>query len=459
MPRDHLKSFLEDASQKAFDQRHRSTINYNIGKYDKAVELGKLQFSDLEWVRKKAKNIKWEALEHLDRYLLEFENKFTANGGEVIWAENAEQALEAVHKIIRETGAVSVVKSKSMATEEIELNEWLEKEKIEVLETDLGEYIVQLAGEKPYHIVTPAMHKSKDDIAALFHEKLGTPENLTAEQLTNEARKQLREKFGAADIGISGANFIIADSGSIAITENEGNARLTTSLPKIHIAIAGIEKTIPSINHLDLFWPLLASYGTGQDITVYNTVLSGPKRPSEADGPERMIVILLDNGRTELLAKPDKRESLYCIRCGSCLNACPVYKAIGGHSYGTVYSGPIGSVIMPHLKGMAEYNHLSHASSLCGNCTASCPVNINLHNLLIDNRHEAVMQSSFKKKEKTGWHYWKKGMLNRKKMNWVNGGIKSMAMKQLFGKSWGHNREMPDFPKKSFNQLWKESNN
>ena len=457
MSKAHFRSFMEDAGKKASDTDHRSVIEFNINKYDQAVKKGKKQFSDLETTRKQAKNIKWDAIEHLDRYLLEFEKRFTDNGGEVVWAEDAEEARQAIKDVLEETGATSVVKSKSMATEEIELNAWLEDEGLEVLETDLGEYIVQLAGEKPYHIVTPAMHKSKEDIAALFHDKLGTPADFTPEQLTLEARKRLRDKYASAQIGISGANFIIADTGAVAITENEGNARLSTSLPKTHIVLVGIEKTIPSLQHLGLLWPLLSSYGTGQNITVYNTILSGPKRPSEPDGPERMIVILLDNGRSGLLAKKDKRESLYCIRCGSCLNACPVYNTIGGHSYGTVYSGPIGSVIMPHLNGLENYVHLSYASSLCGNCSDNCPVNINLHNLLIENRRDSVAANLNSGMEGTGWNFWQKGMLNRKKMNWANRALKSMVMNRLFAKSWGKNRTMPSFPKKSFNQLWKES--
>ena len=220
-----------------------------------------------------------------------------------------------------------------MVTEEIHLNEFLEKNNIESVETDLGEYIQQLDGEPPYHIVTPAMHKSKEDVAKLFAEKLGTDPNLTPEQLTLVARQNLREKYTQAEIGITGANFIIADIGAIAVTENEGNARLSCAWPKTHIVITGIEKVIPSLTDLALFWPLLATYGTGQKITVYNTIVTGPKQPGETDGPEEMYVILLDNGRTNILANEKTRESLYCIRCGACLNACPVYKNIGGHTY------------------------------------------------------------------------------------------------------------------------------
>ncbi|MCH8332212.1 MAG: lactate utilization protein, partial [Bacteroidetes bacterium] len=335
--------FLEKAAIKAADLDHRDKLNFNISKYTETVKKGVLQYEELELAKKRAKNIKWKVMENLDSYLIEFEKNFTKNGGKVFWAQDGEEAIREILKIIKEKEGKMVVKSKSMATEEIHLNDALENENIEVFETDLGEYIQQLDGEPPYHIVTPAMHKSKEDVAKLFHEKLGTKPNLSPAELTLVAREKLRQKYVDADIGISGANFILPDIGGIAITENEGNARLTTTFPKVHIAVVGIEKIIPSINDLFLYWPLLATYGTGQKVTVFNSIFCGPKKESEADGPEEMYVILLDNNRTTLLAKPDMREGLYCIRCGACLNVCPVYKNIGGHTYATTYSGPIGS--------------------------------------------------------------------------------------------------------------------
>jgi L-lactate dehydrogenase complex protein LldF len=325
------------------------------------------------------------------------------------------------------------------------------------VETDLGEYIQQLDDEPPYHIVTPAMHKSKEDVAKLFSNKLGTPSNLTPSQLTLVAREKLREKYTQAQIGITGANFIIADEGAVAITENEGNGRLSCAWPKTHIVIAGLEKVIPSLADLALFWPLLATFGTGQKITVYNTIISGPKAATENDGPEEMYVILLDNGRTNLLSNPATREALYCIRCGACLNACPVYKNIGGHAYETTYSGPIGSVITPHLKDLDEWKHLSYASSLCGNCTEVCAVKINLHELLLENRHEAVEDGDAAFAEKMAWKVWKTAMLNRKLMNAGPGNLKSWVVNS-FVKDWNRHRSNLQFPSKSFNQLWRETN-
>jgi L-lactate dehydrogenase complex protein LldF len=452
---EHSQSFIAKSAEKTADREHRRKINFNIGKYNAVVPKGKEQFINVNLAREKAKNLKWKAIENLDKMLESFEARITKRGAYVIWAENAKQALEEIGKICAEKNCKTLVKSKSMVTEEIHLNKFLEARGIESVETDLGEYIQQLDGEPPYHIVTPAMHKSKEDVAKLFAEKLGTDPKLTPEQLTLVARDVLRKKYVEAEVGITGANFIIADIGGIAITENEGNARLSCSMPKTHIVVAGIEKVIPSMNDLALFWPLLATYGTGQKITVYSTIVTGPKQEKETDGPDEMYVILLDNGRTNILANEKSRESLYCIRCGACLNACPVYKNIGGHSYEATYSGPIGSVITPHLNGMKEWKHLSYASSLCGNCTEVCAVKINLHELLLENRHEAVDEGDSSFAERTGWKLWKQAMLKRSLMNMGNRTIKNWVVNTLL-KGWKEHRSEMEFPKKSFNQMWQE---
>ena len=450
------EEFLVASEEKAFDASHRRIINYNIGKYDAAVDRGLSRIINLDNAKKKAHVIKWRMMENLDKILPEFEANFQKRGGKVIWANDAEEANREILNILQKANAKTVVKSKSMVTEEIQINEFLEANHIESLETDLGEYIVQLLGQKPYHIVTPAMHLSKEDIAKLFNEKFGTPIDATPEQLTQKARELLREKYVRADAGITGANFLIADTGSIAISENEGNARLSTTFPKIHIAVVGIEKIIPSITDLDLFWPMLSTHGTGQNLTVYNTILSGPRKPDETDGPEEMYVVLLDNGRTNLLAQKEQRQALYCIRCGACLNACPVYKNIGGHTYETTYSGPIGSIISPHMNGMEEFKHLSYASSLCGKCTEVCPVKIDIHKMLLLNRRDAVKEQLITTKEKWGWAIWKKGMLNRKLTDFFKGGVKNLLLRLFFKATWGHLRVMPKVAEKSFSQQWQE---
>lgn len=448
-------NFMAKATVKAADKEHRRKIKFNIGKYNAVVPNGKQQFSELELARERAKNIKWKAIETLDKQLETFEANITKRGAKVIWAEDAQHALNEIKKICEEKKCKTLVKSKSMVTEELHLNHFLEQNGIESVETDLGEYIQQLDGEPPYHIVTPAMHKSKEDVAKLFAEKLGTDPKATPEQLTLVARKVLREKYVQAEVGVTGANFIIADVGGIALTENEGNARLSCAWPKTHIVIAGIEKVIPSMTDLGLFWPLLSTYGTGQKVTVYNTIITGPKQPNEKDGPDEMYVILLDNGRTNILASETQRESLYCIRCGACLNACPVYKTIGGHSYETTYSGPIGSVITPHMKDMGEWKHLSYASSLCGNCTQVCAVRINLHELLLENRNESVKEGHGNFTEKMVWKMWAMAMQHRSWLNLAGGGLKTKAI-NMIGKAWTEHRGSLDFPKKTFNQQWKE---
>jgi L-lactate dehydrogenase complex protein LldF len=451
-----LKQFLLDAETKSFDLGHRSTIKFNIGKYNAAVQRGLTQYSDHELARERASFIKTNAINNLDKYLMEFESNFTARGGKVIWARNAEEALKEIGQIMKRKRARSVVKSKSMTTEEIHLNNFLEKNGVETVETDLGEYIVQLAEQRPYHIVTPAMHMSKKDIADLFVKKLKIAPTDSAEELVATARRLLRAKYTEAEIGITGGNFLLADIGGVAITENEGNGRLSTAFPKTHIAIVGIEKILPSVMDLDLFWPLLSTSGTGQQVTIYNTIFTGPRQPNEKDGPEEMYVVLLDNGRTELLALPEKREALNCIRCGACLNVCPVYKNIGGHTYESTYSGPIGSVITPHYNGMAENKHLSFASSLCGACTSVCPVKINIHNLLLLNRRQSVEQGYTEKSERTTFKLWLKAMKSRKLLNMAPAGVKNFVLKQVLKDTWSKRREPLKVAPKSFNQLWKE---
>lgn len=453
------QKFKKDSEIKSFDLNHRKTINFNIGQYDEAVTKGKKQYRDLELAKRRAANFKHKAINRLDDYLIEFEANFVRRGGKVIWAENDETAIKEILTILKKYDARKVVKQKSMVTEEIELNHALEKQNIEVYETDLGEFIIQVAGEKPYHIVTPIMHKSKADVAALFNEKYNLPKDSTPEQITAFVRQHLRDKFVKADAGITGCNFLIADLGAVGLTENEGNGLMSLSMPKLHIVIAGIEKVIPSINNLDLFFPLLATLGTGQNITVYNNIVFGPRQEGETDGPDDMYVILLDNNRTEIMRHEKQREALHCIRCGACLNGCPIYRNIGGHAYGAVYSGPIGSVITPHLKSMEDYKHLSFASSLCGKCTEVCPVKINLHELLLYNRSESVKKKYTSFMERIIQFAWKKAMLNPWMLDFFGAKTKNFFMKKFFKNTWGSRRQLPEIQPKSFHQLWKERQN
>ncbi|HEX5053952.1 MAG TPA: LutB/LldF family L-lactate oxidation iron-sulfur protein [Planctomycetota bacterium] len=338
---------------------------------------------DWQHWRSTARAVKDHTLLHLDHYLVAFERQALARGTRVHWARDAAEATGIVLGLVRAAGATLCVKAKSMTTEEVRLNEALEHAGIEAVETDLGEWIQQLAGEVPFHIVVPAIHKTEAQIAALFADKVGTPPHADAAALTAAARERLRQKFARAGVGISGANFAIAETGSLLILENEGNIRLTTSVPRVHIALVGIEKVLPRLADLDVFLRLLPRSGTGQTLTTYQSLLTGPKARPGDEGPDEVHVVLLDNGRSRMLAEEVTRQSLACIRCGACLNVCPVYQQVGGHAYGSVYPGPIGAVVTPQLVPLARAAQLPFASTLCGACRDVCPVAIDIPRLLL----------------------------------------------------------------------------
>jgi L-lactate dehydrogenase complex protein LldF len=447
--------FLEDAKI-AFDKKHRQTLKFNISKYDDAVAKGKLRYRNMELAKERASYVKGKIVANLAKYLEEFEKNAQKNRIEVIWARNGEEAVSEIIKVVKTAEAKLLVKSKSMISEEIELNKNLEQSGFEPVETDLGEFIVQVAGEKPYHILTPAMHKSKEDVAGLFHEKFNTPENSTPEELTAFVRKVLRKKFTSADIGVTGSNFLVADVGGVALTENEGNGLMSISFPKVHIAITGIEKIIPSIDDLPLFFPLLSALGTGQQVTVYNSLLTGPKRENEAGGPEKMVVILLDNKRSEIARQEEHYEALKCLRCGACLNACPIYKNIGGYTYNTTYSGPIGSVITPFLRGFHAYNHLSFASTLCGACSEVCPVKIPLHKLLLLNRKMSIKEEGGSLSWNAGMKAYEWAFKKRKNLDLVNGSVKNKLLK-MNSNVLGKGKELPPVAHQSFSSKWKSN--
>jgi L-lactate dehydrogenase complex protein LldF len=448
--------FLAQSQLFSRDENHRLKILKAISTYDNQVDRMKSdQFIDWQQARLAAAGIKAYVLDHLPSLLEQFEEKITSRGTKVLWARNKEEAQKYFIDIAAQHQAKKVVKSKSMTTEEIELNELCQRIGIDIVESDLGELIVQLANEKPYHIVTPAMHKSKAEIGKLFQARLGAPVTKDAEQLTMIAREHLRQIYITSDIGVTGANFIIACDGALVMTENEGNGRLTMSCPPIHVVFVGIEKVIPRLSDLSLFLPLLATSGTGQQITGYNSIIKGPRQNEEFDGPEKMYVILLDNGRSELYNKNHFRPILSCIRCGACLNACPVYRTVGGHTYHTPYQGPIGSVITPQFRGMEKWSHLSFASSLCASCSSACPVNINIHELLLENRWEAHQ------KKKTGiiWNFglkiWAWIMSDRSRLNIVSKLGRYTYRLFLPILSQSKRKRIPDLPSKSFNDIWK----
>jgi L-lactate dehydrogenase complex protein LldF len=425
---------------------------------------------EFEELRTQANSIKRHTIENLPYYLEQFESNAKAYGAQVVWARDAAEAADFVWELAKRKNARLIVKSKSMTSEEIDLNERLAHHDLEPVETDLGEYIIQLAHERPYHIVAPALHKTRYDVADLFSEKLGVPREVEIEKQTRIARSVLREKFLAADIGISGANFLIADSGALTIVENEGNIRLTTSAPKIHVAIAGIEKMIPRAQDLAVFLKLLGRSGTGQALTVYTSFLTGPRRAAEIDGPDELYIVLLDNGRTRLLADREKRQSLFCIRCGACLNHCPVYRKIGGHNYPWVYSGPIGAIITPQFMGVAHEPWLPFASSLCGACGEVCPVKIDIPKLLLELRSEVHADEATRGQgriERLGFRAWA-WVMRHPRLYEMAGLIASAVLpgEHWFSKApgllnhgplkaWLSQRDLPPVGK-SFRQLWRE---
>lgn len=337
-----------------------------------------------------ARDLKTHVLTHLDRYLTEAEDRLVENGVRVHWAETAQEACAVVGRIAADHGAKRVVKAKSMLTEEIGLNAHLESLGLDVRETDLGEFIIQLLGEPPSHIVGPSLHRSLEDCRRLFHERFGTPLDASPETLAATARRLLRDDFLNADIGVSGANFLAADTGTVALIENEGNIRISTSIPKVHVALVGIEKLVPRFEDLAGMIQLTARSATGQPIGNYTSLIQGPRRPGERDGPDEMHVVFVDNGRTRLLADEQAWEVLRCVRCGACLNICPVYRQTGGHAYGWAYSGPIGAILGPGILGLERSMPLPFASSLCGACAEVCPVRIPIPELLVYWRERAA---------------------------------------------------------------------
>lgn len=346
---------------------------------------------DADAVRDLGRRIRAHTIAHLDQYLLQFESQVTSLGGVVHWAQDAAEARATILRIAQEAGIHRIAKAKSMVSEEIQLNAALEAAGLEVVETDLGEYIAQVSGDHPSHIIAPVAHLSRQEVGRIFSQKLGVPYSENIPELTGIARRTLRQKFLEAEMGISGCNFAVAESGTVCLVTNEGNGRMVTSLPRVHVVLMGMERIVPTLKDLGVMLQLLARSATGQKMSTYTSLITGPRRTGCAGGPEALHVVILDNGRSQAL-EGEMAEILYCIRCAACLNACPVYRSIGGHAYGSVYPGPVGSVVSPILGGIAAYGELPHASTLCGACQEACPVRIDLPGLLLRLRQRTVQQ-------------------------------------------------------------------
>jgi len=424
------------------------------------------QLSDADRLRDQARAIRAKALSRLDELLERLAGQVEAHGGHVCWAEDGTAACRYIADLACERGVRSIVKSKSMAAEEIHLNQALEQAGLEVTETDLGEYIVQLAGETPSHIVAPSVHKTREQVAELFEQHLGLPRTDDIPTMTQAARRALRQRFLQAGMGISGVNFGVADSGAIALVTNEGNGRLTTTVPRIHVAMMGIERVVESLDDLGVMLQVLARSATGQRLSVYTTIIAGPARPGEPDGPEEFHLILLDNGRSRILGGA-YAEALMCIRCGACLNACPVYQSIGGHAYGGVYSGPIGAILTPLLEpDLVDVDQLPQASSLCGACQAACPVRIAIPDMLLRLRADAVGHGHAGVAERAAIASWRALMMNpalyRAGGQLASIGTRLMARRGQLGwlppplSAWTNMRDFPAFAAQSFNDIWEQ---
>jgi len=416
-----------------------------------------------EALRHKANSIKREVIDHLDRYLEEFEANCIKNGIQVHWAADAEEARQIILKLVQDKNVKSIVKSKSLTTEEIHLNHFLIEHGIETLETDLGEYIVQLMDQIPSHLTAPALHLTRKDIGKLFHEKLGAPYTEDPTELLKIARALLRNKFLKADMGISGVNFAIANSGSFCVVENEANAHLTVSLPRIHLAVMGIEKLVPDMTSLAYFLKLLAPSATGQKASCYVNFTGGPSKSKYGEGPEEVHIVLLDNGRSSILADPRLRETLFCIRCGACLNVCPIYQQVGGHAYGWVYMGPIGITLIPQYLGEAEGRYAPFTSSLCGACYEICPVRINIPHHLLKLRNRVVEAGHSMKVEKlgiAGWAFLAKHPILYRMATWFPGKMQKLLPKNMAFPAPGYTKErsLARFDAKGFRNRFKQMN-
>ena len=453
----HLSSetFGENAKAALADTQLRGALRNATSLFGKRRLEAARSLSNWEDLRTEARAIKDDVLLHLDSYLETFTANAEKRGAVIHWAQDAAEANAIILRLARDRNARTIVKSKSMTTEETHLNDALEAAGMQVVETDLGEYIIQLAHETPSHIIAPAIHKTKGQIAELFTSTLGMPPTDDVAQLTSTARATLRDRFAAADVGISGVNFGIAETGTIVLVENEGNIRLTTSLPRVHIAVMGIEKVIPRFADLDVFLKLLPRSGTGQRLTTYQSFITGTKIDAGDEGPEELHIVILDNGRSRMLAHPVTRQSLACIRCGACLNACPVYQQIGGHAYGSVYPGPIGAVITPQLIGIEKTAQLPYASSLCGACREVCPVKIDIPRLLLHLRAEVATSPRGNAAERMVFKVWAKVMMSPTLYKLGSLAGRMMQRVMPLSRAWTSGRDLRPIERQSFRDLWK----
>ena len=447
-------TIFQQGCETAFDEEHWQKINYSTGCFETNFAKGKVNYRNLDLEKQRAYTLRNKSLLGLEKLLVDFETHFTENGGKVLWARNADDALTMIFDLIRKEKANSIMRSNSTVLDEIELNGFLERKNIHVVETKVGRFILHEGEQKPYHPLMPSIHLSKEENNAILTGAFKLKADSTVRQMVNFVRHEVAIESKDVPICITGANFLLSDTGGVVLTENEGNILKSTSTAKVHIVVAGIAKVIQNTDDLSVLLPLLSMHSSGQSMAACNTITFGPTKTGK--GPGKMYVILLDNNRSELLAHEKQRKAMSCIHCGACVSVCPVYKNIGGYSYGTKHIGPVGTVMTPLMLGMEEYHHLNAACALCGKCVDICPVKIPIDDLIIENRHLAMT----KKEGNVRFDALVKAMVwhckSRKKMDGPMF-FKKMEMKRLLGSLWG-NRTLPEFASKSFSQQWKERN-
>lgn len=446
------KTIFNQGCEVAFDEEHWQKINYSTGCYEQNFTKGKENYRNLDLEKQRAYTLRNKSMLNLEKLLVDFETHFTENGGKVLWARNADDALTMIFDLIRKEKANAITRSNSTVLDEIELNGFLERKNIRVVETEIGRFVLHTAKQKSYHPLSPSIHLSKEENNALLTEHFKLKSDSSIKQMVNFVRHEVAVESKDAPICITGANFLLSESGGVVLTENEGNILKSSSTAKIHIVVAGIAKMIPSIDDLSVLLPLVSLHASGQSMAACNTITFGPAKTGK--GPEQMYVILLDNNRSELLSHEKQRKVMSCIHCGACVSVCPIYKNIGGYSYGTKHIGPVGTVMTPLMEGLEEYNHLNSACSLCGKCVEICPVKIPLDDLIIENRHLALDEKTGNSKYDTLmkamiWH-----CKSRKKMDSPLF-LKKLEMRRFLGPLFG-DRPMPEFASKSFSQQWRE---
>ena len=449
------KKFIDSSVVNSINTNQQNILNTNNLIYQNKFSNARLQYANINLAKKRAGAIKHRVLNNLDKYLVEFEANFTKRGGKVIWALNSQQAVDEIYTIILKNNYQHIVKSKSVLSEEIELQKYLKTKGIELKETDFIEFIKKgISGDNQF--VSDLNAYNKEEIKQYLVQKYGLSKDKSINEIITTISKIKKEIFINSEVGIVEADFIISDIGAVSISENDGDSVLSSSFTKVNIVLASIEKVIPNLTDLELFLPLLSTFKTGEKISAYNTILTGPCQEDETDGPTEMYVILIDNNRTEVLSKKEQRKAMSCIQCGACSVSCPIVSLIGNNISASTYKGPIGSVVTPYLKGINEYSHLSYATTLCGKCSEVCPVNIRLHELFLHNRNDFVNKREISINEKLLFWTWKKIILSRNFMNLGSVALKNKVFSMVFSKIWGKKRKLPEFSPKNFNQMWRE---